>query len=260
MQNSRRLIFGTAGNQNLFAAFEQRYATGTKYKLPGTKFKENTASAEKSDNQSRLLPRVRIHCSTCLYCTTYCGPTSFPIPVPEALTCLAGPSRTIASSRSSAKAGWGSSMRLRTPSGRHVALKFLTPAMGGDATLLQRFQREARAASVAQSSEHLHDPRHRAVRVRHFIVMELLDGESLADRIRRGPLDVDSLLDARRADCGRARIRALQRNRPSRLKPANIFITSRGQAKILDFGIAKIDRREKPRPLPRRSMTIARTS
>src|SRR4029079_7646750 len=75
--------------------------------------------------------------------------------------------------------------------GRHVALKFLTPSMASDENLLQRFQREARAASslnhpnictIHGIEEHESE---------HFIVMELLDGESLADRIRRGPIDVD---------------------------------------------------------------------
>ena len=78
--------------------------------------------------------------------------------------------------------------------GRHVALKFLHTSHGrrrGSAAALP-----ARGAGgvVSQSSEHLHDPRHRAIRAEHFIIMELLDGESLADRIRRGPLDIDSLL------------------------------------------------------------------
>ena len=78
--------------------------------------------------------------------------------------------------------------------GRHVALKFLTPAMAGDANLLQRFQREARAASALNHPNICTIHGIEQFESEHFIVMELLDGELLADRIRRGPLDIDSLL------------------------------------------------------------------
>src|SRR4026209_1871955 len=132
--------------------------------------------------------------------------------------------------------------------GRHVALKFLTPALANDESLLQRFQREARAASSLNHPNicTIHGiEQHES---EHFIVMELLDGESLADRIRRGPLDIESVLKL-----GVQIVDALESAHSKGivhrdLKPANIFITSRGQAKILDFGIAKIDRQEKPDP------------
>ena len=128
--------------------------------------------------------------------------------------------------------------------GRHVALKFLTPALAGDENLLQRFQREARAASALNHPNICTIHGIEQFESEHFIVMELLDGESLADRIRRGPLDIDSVLTL-----GVQIVDALESAHSKGivhrdLKPANIFVTSRGQAKILDFGIAKIDGRK----------------
>lgn len=125
--------------------------------------------------------------------------------------------------------------------GRRVALKFLSPSMANDDSLLQRFQREARAASSLNHPNICTIHGIEQFESDHFIVMELLEGESLADRVRRGPLDIDTVLrlsvqiiDALESAHSKG---IVHRD----LKPANIFVTSRGQAKILDFGLAKID-------------------
>ena len=125
--------------------------------------------------------------------------------------------------------------------GRRVALKFLPEALEQDAASLERFQREARAASA------LNHPNICTVFAieqherQHFIVMELLEGQTLAQLIGRRSFDVEALLEI-----GIQTADALESAHAKGIvhrdiKPANIFVNPRGQVKVLDFGLAKIE-------------------
>ncbi len=142
--------------------------------------------------------------------------------------------------------------------GRQVAIKLLPPELATNPASLQRFQREARAASALNHPGICTVYAIEQHESNHFIVMELLEGRTLAQVISSRDASLDTMLDLATQIADALESAHAKGIVHRDLKPANIVITPRGQAKILDFGLAKIEIVHRPGDNVQDMLTAAR--
>jgi len=126
--------------------------------------------------------------------------------------------------------------------GRRVALKFLPDTLAQDSQSIERFQREARAASALNHPNICTIHAIEQLGAQHFLVMELLEGQTLSQTMTNHPFPIEKLLPIAIQTADALESAHAKGIVHRDIKPANLFLTDRGQTKVLDFGLAKMER------------------